>query len=91
MRVRAHIFVSGYVQGVFFRETTKNQADILNVKGWVRNRDDGRVEAIFEGQEQDVKRIVEFFKHGPPRATVTNVEFRLENYIGEFDSFKVVA
>ncbi len=90
MRVRAHVFVSGYVQGVFFRETTKNQADMLNVKGWVRNRDDGRVEAIFEGQEQDVKRIVEFFKHGPTRATVTNVEFRLENYIGKFDSFEVV-
>lgn len=84
------MFVSGYVQGVFFRETTKSQADMLNVTGWVMNRDDGRVEAIFEGKEQDVKRMIEFCKHGPPRATVTNVGLKWENYVGEFDSFEVL-
>lgn len=54
------------------------------------NRDDGRVEAIFEGKEQDVKRMIEFCKHGPPRATVTNVGLKWENYVGEFDSFEVL-
>jgi acylphosphatase len=89
VKTRAHIVVSGYVQGVFFRENTKRLADSLNVKGWVRNRDDGRVEAVFEGEEQDVKTMVEFCSRGPPRATVTNAEVKWTNYVGEFDTFEV--
>jgi len=83
------VFISGFVQGVFFRETTKNRADSLNVRGWVTNREDGRVEAVFEGEEQEVKRMVEFCKQGTSRATVTNVVIRWEDYVGEFDSFEV--
>ncbi len=89
MKTRAHVTVSGYVQGVMFRETTKRRADSFNVKGWVRNRDDGRVEAVFEGEEQDVKAIVEFFRRGPPSATVMNAEVEWEDYVGEFDSFEI--
>jgi acylphosphatase len=89
VKTRAHVFISGYVQGVFFRETAKNRADSLNVMGWVRNREDGGVEAVFEGEEQDVKKTVEYCKHGPPRAAVTHVEVLWENCVGEFDGFEI--
>ncbi len=89
MKTRAHVLISGYVQGVFFRENTKRQADDRNVTGWVKNRDDGRVEAFFEGEEQDVQELVEFCRRGPPRATVTNAEVEWETYMGEFDSFEI--
>jgi acylphosphatase len=89
VKTRAHVLISGYVQGVFFRETTERRAESLNVVGWVRNREDGRVEAVFEGKEQDVKKMVEFCRRGPPRATVTNIEVDWENYVGEFDGFEI--
>jgi acylphosphatase len=89
VKTRVHLLISGYVQGVFFRETTKRRADDLNVTGWVRNRADGRVEAVFEGEEDDVKKLVQWCRHGPPRATVTNIEVDWEEYAGEFDSFEI--
>ena len=89
VRIRACVFVSGYVQGVFFRETTKRRASDLNVTGWIRNRDAGGVDAIFEGEEQDVKSMVEFCRRGPPRATVTNFEVQWGKYVGEFAGFEI--
>ena len=59
-KARAHVYVSGIVQGVFFRQKTKQQAGNLGVNGWVRNLSDGRVEAAFEGEEQAVKALVEY-------------------------------
>jgi acylphosphatase len=85
VRVRAHVVVNGDVQGVFFRQEMKSRADEANVNGWVRNRDDGAVEAVFEGEEQNVKALIEFSKSGPPRAMVTNVEVKWEPYMGEKD------
>ena len=89
VRIRGNVFVGGYVQGVFFRETTKRRANDLNVTGWIRNRDAGGVEAVFEGEEQDVKSMVEFCRRGPPSATVTNVEVQWGKYVGEFASFEI--
>jgi len=89
VQTRAHIVVNGDVQGVFFRQETKNRADESNVKGWVRNRNDGTVEAVFEGEEQDVKVLIDFCKRGPPRATVTNVDVKFEAYTDEFKDFKI--
>ena len=89
MKARAHIFVAGRVQGVFFRSETKHNADRHNVKGWIRNLPDGRVEAVFEGEKEGVQKLIEFCKHGPPSARVTNVELTWENYTGEFASFKM--
>lgn len=74
MNVRAHVFVSGRVQGVFFRSETKCEAKRRGVTGWVRNLPDGRVEAVFEGEEKSVKELIEFCKRGPPGARVSNVE-----------------
>ncbi len=87
--VRAHVFVSGRVQGVFFRANTKRVAEELGVKGWVRNLPDGRVEAVFEGEEEAVKKIIEWCHRGPPAARVDKVEVFYEEYKGEFDDFEI--
>jgi len=73
-RTRAHVFVSGRVQGVYYRATTRERAQQRGVDGWVRNLDDGRVEAVFEGPEDDVDAMVEFCHEGSERANVTDVE-----------------
>lgn len=87
--VRAHVYVSGRVQGVFFRYETKSLADRLGVKGWVRNLPDGRVEAVFEGKEEMVGKMIDFCKRGPPGARVTDVRVEWEDYKGEFDRFSI--
>jgi acylphosphatase len=89
MNVRAHVFVSGRVQGVFFRSETGVQAERLHVKGWIRNLADGRVEAVFEGDETSVKQLVDFCRKGTPGARVTNVNVIWETHTGEFRNFDV--
>lgn len=88
-KVRAHAVISGRVQGVFFRLETKRAADGYDVCGWVRNKRDGTVEAVFEGSEKNVRSILEWCKKGPPIAKVTRVDVEWENYSGEFNSFDV--
>jgi len=83
------VHVSGRVQGVFFRYETKSLADELGVKGWVRNLPDGRVEAVFEGEETLVRRMIDFCRKGPPGARVTGVEIEWEEYKGEFKGFAI--
>jgi acylphosphatase len=89
MKVRAHVFVSGRVQGVFFRSETRREAKKRGVKGWVRNLRDGRVEAVFEGEEEDVKELIEFCKRGPPGARIMHVDVMWETYAGEFRDFQI--
>ncbi|MEM2102932.1 MAG: acylphosphatase [Candidatus Bathyarchaeia archaeon] len=89
MKTRVHVFVSGRVQGVFFRDETRRQAIKYKVTGWVRNTHDGRVEAVFEGEQEDVEKLVEFCRKGPPYAKVTNVEVTLEKFVGEFQDFRI--
>ena len=90
VNVRAHVFISGKVQGVFFRAHTRDEALKRDLKGWVRNLPDGRVEAVFEGEEENVKSMIEWCKQGPPLARVKNVEVKWEEYRGEFDTFSIV-
>lgn len=68
-----HVYIRGKVQGVWFRANTKEQAENLNVQGWVRNMNDGRVEALFEGDTEQVNELIEWCHHGPPMATVKDV------------------
>ena len=89
MKVRAHIFVSGRVQGVFFRVETRYEAMKRNVAGWVRNTSGGRVEAIFEGEREDVEKLIEFCRKGPSGARVTKIDVQWEEYSGEFKDFKI--
>ncbi len=89
MNIRAHAFISGNVQGVFFRSKTKSEANKLNVRGWVRNLHDERVEAMFEGEEEDVAKLIEFCKKGPPTAQVSGINVTVESYSGEYSTFKI--
>ena len=88
--IRAHIFVSGRVQGVFFRANTVDKARSLGLVGWVRNISDGRVEAVFEGPNKTVEQMIEWCKHGPEGAEVYDVVIDYEDATGEFKEFKRV-
>jgi acylphosphatase len=77
-RVRRRVTVQGRVQGVFFRDSARERARAHGVAGWVRNRPDGAVEAVVEGDAEAVERVVRFFHTGPPRARVEDVDVRDE-------------
>ncbi len=72
--IRARVRVYGRVQGVFFRQNTAHQAELLCISGWVRNCDDGSVEALFEGEEEAVEKILEWCGNGPRAARVEKVD-----------------
>ncbi|MDP2906975.1 MAG: acylphosphatase [Nanoarchaeota archaeon] len=86
---RVHVLISGRVQGVFFRANTRRKAMDLNIKGWIKNLSDERVEAVFEGEDEAVKEMVEFCKKGPFGAKITRTEVKEEKYTGEFTSFEI--
>lgn len=88
--VRAHVIISGRVQGVFFRAHTRDIARQFNVYGWVKNRPDGKVEALFEGNEENVKSVLDWCHEGPPQASVTGVAVAWKGYSGEFTGFDIV-
>ena len=89
-RVRAHAIISGRVQGVFFRMETKQAADKYHVLGWVRNRRDGTVEAVFEGDEGNVEAVLKWCDTGPLHAVVDRVDLKWLVYSGEFKGFEIV-
>lgn len=89
MKARAHVFVSGRVQGVFFRSEARYEARKRGVNGWVRNLPDDRVEAVFEGEEENVKKLLEFCRRGPTGAKVTGTDVTWENYSGVFRDFEI--
>lgn len=89
MSKRVHVYISGRVQGVFFRSETADAAKRLGVTGWVRNLRDGRVEALFEGDEGVVEQVVTWCSHGPPLSLVDHVQTIEEEYRGEFSDFSI--
>ena len=89
MKKRVHAEIHGIVQGVFFRESTRRQAERHGVTGWVRNRGDGSVEAAFEGEAADVDAVVAWCERGPLGAEVEEVRAVEEPYRGEFVRFAV--
>jgi len=89
LNTRAHLYVSGRVQGVFFRSETQDEALRHSLTGWVRNLPDDRVEAVFEGEKESVEKLVEFCRRGPPGARVAKVDVTWENYTGQFKSFTI--
>ncbi len=89
MKKRAYVLIEGYVQGVFFRSYTREKASELGLTGWVRNLPDGRVEALFEGDEDEIKWMIAWCHKGPPSAHVTNVQVTWDEYQGEFNSFDI--
>jgi acylphosphatase len=87
-RTRAHVYVSGRVQGVFFRATTRDTAREHEVDGWVKNLADGRVEAVFEGPVEDVEAMVAFCHEGSSRARVDDVDVEYGDPDGH-DGFEI--
>ncbi|MFQ5484896.1 MAG: acylphosphatase [Desulfobacterales bacterium] len=87
--VRAHAIISGRVQGVFFRMETCHAAERYGVFGWVRNRRDGTVEALFEGDKNGVESILQWCKKGPPHSEVKDIKVSWDTYLGEFTKFKI--
>jgi acylphosphatase len=88
-KIRVHAFVSGKVQGVYFRQNTQIVANRYNVSGWVRNLKDGRVELVLEGNEIDVTNVIKWSHIGSPNSNVENVDVKYEKYTGEFLEFKI--
>ena len=88
-KIRAHVVISGLVQGVFFRAYTKDEAEKLGLTGVVKNRWDGMVEAVFEGDKESVEKMINWCHKGPPHARVDNVEVTWEDYAGRFESFSI--
>lgn len=89
MKIRAHVIFRGRVQGVFFRAHTKEKADELQVTGRVRNLFDGSVEAIFEGEKENVEEVINWCKFNQPYAEVEFADVKYETYKGEFKGFEV--
>ena len=88
-KVMVHIFISGRAQGVFFRDGMRKQAQKLGIFGWVRNLEDGRVEAVLEGEKEKVEKILEWAKKGPMFARVDNIDIQWQEYKNEFQNFEV--
>ena len=86
---RAHIFISGFVQGVGFRHFTQRKAEELGLTGWVRNIEDDKVEAVFEGEQQKIQEMIKFCHKGPWMAKVDDVEILWEEASGELEEFEV--
>ncbi|QFU81150.1 acylphosphatase [Natronorubrum aibiense] len=87
-RTRAHVFVSGTVQDVYYRANTRDTAREKGVDGWVKNLEDGRVEAVFEGPEDVVESMIEWCHTGSPAAEVGDVEVEYEPPQG-VDGFEI--
>ena len=86
----AHIFISGFVQGIGFRQFILRQAQDLPLTGWVRNIPDGRVEAIFQGEKEKIEESISLCRKGPFLAEVENVEVKWEDREESFESFEIV-
>lgn len=88
--VRAHVYIRGHVQGVFFRATTKEKASEYGIHGWVKNCTDGRVEAVFEGKKEAVDKIIDWCRKGPAGAFVEEMQVHKEEHSDAFDGFSII-
>ncbi len=87
---QVHLIVRGMVQGVFFRASAQREARRLGLTGWVKNRGDGAVEVVAEGEEEGVKDLLAWTQRGPSTARIEQVDTRWRSYTGEFSEFKIV-
>lgn len=88
-QARAHLIISGRVQGVFYRMETKMAAERIGVTGWVRNKPDGTVEAVAEGDKKAIEALIDWCHQGPPASRVENIDVRWLAYQAAFDKFDV--
>ncbi|OLD41188.1 MAG: acylphosphatase [Thaumarchaeota archaeon] len=88
---RVHLYISGKVQGVYFRQGMKEAAEKNNVNGWVRNLPDKRVEAVLEGAESNVEAVMDWSRIGPPGGVVEDLQIKEEKHKGEFSNFEILS
>lgn len=88
-QIRAHLIISGRVQGVLFRQSARAKALEFSLTGWAHNLLDGKVEIVCEGDREHVKAFVDWCKKGPPLAKVEHVDVMQEEYTGEFSNFEI--
>lgn len=89
MKKSARLYINGTVQGVFFRGFVKENAERYDVKGFVRNLEDGRVEVFLEGNTDNVNKVIDVLKKGPRHAQIRNVQVKQEKF-QDFKSFKIL-
>ncbi len=90
MKSRAKITIIGTVQGIFFRNFVKDEADKIGLKGFVRNLEGGNIEVVVEGDDEDIKPFIEKIKEGPKHAIIKDVRVEEKNWIGDFQDFRVL-
>lgn len=88
--MQAHIFVLGFVQGVGYRQFVKSRAEKLGLTGWVTNLPDGRVEAVFQGEKDQLSQMVEICKKGPFLSEIKSVDINYEPETALFDDIKII-
>ena len=89
MKKSVRVYIEGTVQGIFFRGFVKENAERHNVKGFVRNLEDGRIEVFLEGNNDDVDKMVELCRTGPKHSDIKNVEVKPEKF-QDFKTFKIL-
>lgn len=89
MKTRVHLYISGRVQGVYYRGFTQEVAESLGLTGWVRNLPDRRVEAVFEGEREAIEKAILKCKQGPPASRITDVDVTWENHKEGFSDFTI--
>ena len=90
MNLQVHVVISGRVQGVWFRASTKEKAEQLGLTGWVMNTNDGKVEAVFQGEEKILQEMLSWCHQGPPNSKVENVEIiKQQQSTNVFDDFSI--
>lgn len=90
MKKAVKFLIIGTVQGVFFRQFCKDNADALKLKGYVRNLETGNVEIVAEGDQLDIEKFYEILKKGPPHAQIKNLTFEEKKYSGDFKDFRIM-
>jgi acylphosphatase len=88
-KVRAHIVVSGKVHGVYYRQNAVEQAQKFGLSGWVKNLNNGKVEAVIEGEKENVEKMVAWARKGPFLARVSGLKVEWQEYKGEFNDFAI--
>ena len=89
MKINVHVIISGRVQGVWYRASTKQKAEQLGITGWVKNTIEGGVEAVFEGEEKIIEDMIKWCYNGPPNAMVKDVKVKRQTLINDFNGFSI--
>jgi acylphosphatase len=87
---QVHLHVRGRVQGVYFRASTQREAKRIGLSGWVKNRPDGAVEVLAEGEEEGLKELIAWAQKGPSAARVERVDVRWRGFVGDFPDFRII-